>query len=58
MGEKISGLDDPIARKNFRVVVIKPEKVEELNLDPENAGRKQYTFNEDTKEWDMVETWP
>jgi pyridoxamine 5'-phosphate oxidase len=58
MGEKLTGLDDPVARKNFRVMVIKPEKVEELNLDPESAGRKQYTFNEETHEWDLVETWP
>jgi len=58
MGEKLSGLDDSVARKNFRVVVIRPEKVEELNLDPEKAGRKKYTYNEETKDWDLEETWP
>lgn len=58
MGEKLTGLDDEVARKNFRVIVIKPESVEELNLDPENAGRKKYTFNKKTAVWDMVETWP
>ena len=51
-------MDDAVARKNFRVVVIRPEKVEELNLNPDNTGRKIYTFNKQTSEWDMEETWP
>lgn len=58
MGEKITGLDDVVARKHFRVVVIRPEKVEELSLAPDSAGRKIYTFNKETMGWDMEETWP
>ncbi|KAJ5121362.1 uncharacterized protein N7515_009323 [Penicillium bovifimosum] len=37
----VADLSDPVARANFRVVVIKPEKVERLDL----------TYQEDGKRW-------
>lgn len=56
MGEKLKGLDDTVARKNFRVVVIRPDVVEMLDLKPESAHREIYTFESD--DWKVVETWP
>ena len=58
MGEKVTSLDDETARKHFRVAVIRPQIVEELNLNPDKAGRKVYTFKPESGDWDMVETWP
>lgn len=59
LGEKVEDLDDPIARENFRVVVIKPEEVESVDLsDPKKARRQVYKFDEKTQEWSHEETWP
>ena len=59
MGEKVTTLDDPVARRNFRVVVIRPEQVEQLELtDPSQAKRLVYTLNGKTGQWDVEETWP
>lgn len=59
-------LHDPIARENFRVVVIKPEEVEQLDIsDPATARRWKYTFvveeghgAEGKGEWKTEELWP
>ena len=59
-------LDDPIAREHFRVVVIKPDEVEQTDLsDPAKARRWRYTFvseqgpgGETKGEWKVVELWP
>jgi len=56
MGEKLEGFDDAVARKNFRVVVIRPDVVEMLDLNPESAHREIYTF--ENNDWKSVETWP
>jgi hypothetical protein len=59
MGEKVDDLDDPVARKNFRVVIIKPDSVESLDLsDPSKARRQRYTYDESSGEWKHEETWP
>ena len=66
LGQKVEDLHDPIARENFRVVVIKPEEVEQLDLsDPATARRWKYTFvvekgqGADAKgEWKVEELWP
>jgi len=59
LGEKVTTLDDPIATKNFRVVVIKPEEVESLDLsDPEKARRQVYKYDESSGKWTHEETWP
>lgn len=56
---KVDDLHDKYARKNFRVVVIKPEEVEQLDLsDPAKAFRHKFTYNEDSGEWKMEELWP
>ena len=66
LGQKVTDLNDPIARANFRVVIIKPDEVEQLDLsDPAKARRFKYTFisksgpnNETVGEWEKEELWP
>jgi hypothetical protein len=44
LGQQVTDLNDPIARQNFRVVIIKPEVVEQLDLsDPSQARRWKFT---------------
>ncbi|PQE10246.1 zn 2cys6 transcription factor protein [Rutstroemia sp. NJR-2017a WRK4] len=67
LGQKVSDLNDEAARKNFRVVIIKPESVEQLDLtEPDKARRWRYTYvgpsggeNEEVVgEWKKEELWP
>ena len=59
LGQKITELDHSVARKNFRVVVVKPDEMEQLDIsDPEKARRQVYTFDKSTGEWQHEETWP
>lgn len=59
-------LHDPIARENFRVAIIRPEEVEQLDIsDPATAKRWNYTFvvekgqgGEGKGEWKCEELWP
>lgn len=67
LGQKVEDLDDSVARANFRVVVIKPDEVESVDLsDPAKARRMKYTFvvetgedgEEKRGEWKVEELWP
>ena len=66
LGQKVTDLNDAIARSNFRVVVIKPSEVEQLDLtDPATARRHKYTFVEEERDgegkqgsWKVEELWP
>ena len=58
MGEKVTSNDHPVARKNFRVVVIRPQEVEMLDLNPDSARRERYTYQSDNGEWKQETTWP
>ena len=59
LGSKVDTLDDEVARKNFRIVVIKPEFVESTDLsDPTKSRRQQYHYDSSTGKWSHVETWP
>ncbi|PYI36888.1 hypothetical protein BP00DRAFT_452922 [Aspergillus indologenus CBS 114.80] len=61
IGQKVEDLKDPVARRNFRVVVIKPEEVEMLDLSKApDAVRKRWTVGRDgdTEKWEEVELWP
>ena len=60
LGQKVSDLHDPIARKNFRVVVIRVEEVDRLDLnDPAEAKRWRSTLNPNGhQEWEEAELWP
>lgn len=56
-GEKVGDLDDETARKNFRVMIIRPEEVEMLNLAPDNQKRIHYNYQSDSGTWTSYETW-
>ena len=54
-------LHDPVARANFRVVIIRPEEVELLDLtDQENGKRWNWTLidGNDGSRWNETELWP
>lgn len=58
-GEKVEDFHDPVARKNFRVCVIKPEEVESVDLsDPMSSRRQVYKFDDKTQSWSHEECWP
>lgn len=58
VGLKLEDLDDPIARQNFRVVVIRPSEVEATDLsNPKLARRHRYTY-EINGNWSLQELWP
>ncbi|KAI2618825.1 pyridoxamine 5'-phosphate oxidase-domain-containing protein [Hypoxylon sp. NC1633] len=70
LGQKVTSLDDEVARGNFRVVVIVPEEVDCCDLsDMEHGRRWIYTFVGDRSTpaapgaliqdgWEKVEVWP
>lgn len=68
LGQKVSALNDEVARQNFRVVIIKPTEVEQLDLSvPDKARRWRFTYvgrnvtgdgGENTGEWMKEELWP
>ncbi|KAJ5606999.1 hypothetical protein N7537_003618 [Penicillium hordei] len=61
LGQKVLDLHDSVARANFRVVVIRPEEVERLDLtDQEDAKRWNWTLidGNDVSWWNEVELWP
>lgn len=59
MGQEVNDLNDVVARKNFRVVIIKPVVVESLDFsNPAAARRERYTYDERSGEWKHEETWP
>lgn len=59
VGDKTEDLYHPIARKHFRVVIIKPEEVESVDLsDPVAARRQFYKFDAGSGKWSHQELWP
>ncbi|KAF3384655.1 hypothetical protein F1880_002755 [Penicillium rolfsii] len=66
LGQKVTDLHDQVARKNFRVVLILPEEVEQLDLSDLDDVRRQkwtLTMGEDDEDgphghWEEVELWP
>ncbi|QVM07728.1 hypothetical protein D8B26_002419 [Coccidioides posadasii str. Silveira] len=62
-GQRVYDLYDPVARSNFRVVVIRPEEVEMVDLsNPEAAKRTRWLLlsrgSGQGMEWKMEELWP
>ncbi|KAF2752991.1 hypothetical protein EJ05DRAFT_229943 [Pseudovirgaria hyperparasitica] len=58
LGEKVTSNDDETALHHFRVIVIRPDEVEQTDLsDPKKARRYIYTIGEDGN-WNKEETWP
>jgi len=66
LAQKVTDLHDPIARANFRVVVIRPDEVESTDLsDPAKARRHHYTYKTETNDagehvgkWTEQVLWP
>ncbi|KAI0470197.1 pyridoxamine 5'-phosphate oxidase-domain-containing protein [Xylaria cf. heliscus] len=64
LGQKVTDLDDPVSRANFRVVVIVPDELDQADLsDPEHGRRWIHTYIGGTHgkgqgEWETVEVWP
>ncbi|KAK0388614.1 hypothetical protein NLU13_4857 [Sarocladium strictum] len=61
LGQKVDDLDDKIARANFRVVVLVPEEVDQVDLgDPDEGKRWNYSLqgSEETRAWKVTELWP
>ncbi|OAA68980.1 FMN-binding split barrel-related protein [Cordyceps fumosorosea ARSEF 2679] len=61
LGQKVENLHDEIARSNFRVLVIVPEQVDQVDLsDPERGRRWRYdlTTQGDEVTWTTTELWP
>jgi hypothetical protein len=63
LGSKADDLHDEVARKNFRLVVIVPDVVEQTDLsDPEKGRRYRYTWDGETARhnagWRTEELWP
>lgn len=66
LGQKVTDLHDEVARKNFRVVVIVPEEVDQVDLS--DARRWRYRFVPEgeaadpegtlTGQWEVTELWP
>ncbi|KAH7160261.1 hypothetical protein B0J13DRAFT_540826 [Dactylonectria estremocensis] len=57
LGHTVEDLHDEIARENFRVVVIVPEEVDQVDLsNPEIAQRWNHKLVEDS--WVTTELWP
>jgi pyridoxamine 5'-phosphate oxidase len=70
LGQKVSDLNDETARRNFRVIIIKPDEVEQVDLSvADRARRWKFTYvgptgghtgerGEDVGEWKKEELWP
>jgi pyridoxamine 5'-phosphate oxidase len=61
LGQKVDDLEDSIARSNFRVVLVAPDEVDQVDLsDPERARRWNYRLevSDGTASWKVTELWP
>lgn len=60
LGQKVTDLHDKIARENFRVIVIVPDEVDQVDLsDAERVRRWQFHFtNDGPGAWNEEEVWP
>lgn len=61
LGQKVDDVHDEIARENFRVLVIVPEEVDQVDLsDPERARRWVHHLVRNGSEaaWTTAELWP
>ncbi|KAI0972688.1 pyridoxamine 5'-phosphate oxidase-domain-containing protein [Xylaria arbuscula] len=61
LGQKVTDVEDPVARANFRVVVIIPDELDQADLsDPEHPRRWIHTYvsGKGQNGWETVEVWP
>lgn len=58
-GDQVKDLHDKKARQNFRVVIIRPDEVESVDLsDPKTSRRQYYKYDSASGEWSHQELWP
>ncbi|KAK7432625.1 hypothetical protein QQZ08_000833 [Neonectria magnoliae] len=57
LGQKVEDLHDEIARENFRVVVIVPEEVDQVDLSDPNLSRR-WNYKLVDESWVTTELWP
>jgi pyridoxamine 5'-phosphate oxidase len=58
LGQKVTDLHDELARKSFRVIIIRPDHVEQVDLsDPDRGRRWQFTYA-GLDSWKEEEVWP
>jgi hypothetical protein len=59
-GSKVEDLHHAAARKNFRVVIIVPDEVEQTDItDPDTAKRYRYRYDTSVEgNWTTEELWP
>jgi pyridoxamine 5'-phosphate oxidase len=60
LGQDCQDLDDPVARKNFRVVIIRPFCVDRIDYVKQTgtALRERHTLDMDALEWKVQNLWP
>ncbi|RWA06275.1 hypothetical protein EKO27_g8824 [Xylaria grammica] len=64
LGQKVTDLEDPVARANFRLVVIVPDEIDQADLsDPDHCRRWIHTYvsaghGKGQSDWETVEVWP
>ncbi|KAL3473060.1 pyridoxamine 5'-phosphate oxidase-domain-containing protein [Aspergillus californicus] len=60
MNQKVEDLNDPVARANFRVLVICPREMEKLDFsNPDDVRRTKWTLlDEGEGRWEETELWP
>jgi hypothetical protein len=70
LGQQVTDLNDEVARRNFRVCIIKPDEVDQIDLSvPDKARRWKYTYvgpngghggqrGDEIGEWKEEELWP
>lgn len=58
LGQKVTDLHDPVARSNFRVVLIVPDEAECLDLsNAEDVRRRKWELQEPNGEGDSTGKW-
>ncbi|GAO20177.1 uncharacterized protein UV8b_00900 [Ustilaginoidea virens] len=62
LGQEVDDLDDDVARKNFRVLIIVPAEVDKVDLSDAKKGRRWNYLLERTvggdEVWKVTELWP
>lgn len=58
LGQKVGDLEDEIARRHFRLLVIVPEDVDQVDLTDPDRGRRWNYQRTESQTWTSAELWP